>query len=240
MSWIKKETELGDHERLRILGNVRMLSTSVNLELRDDGITKTVVRDHAFHGARNKKFRATLTDFFDGLHFLVTDVATALAGINLLLLFLASHADFVCIDDDDEITRVHVGGEGRAGLTADQVGGSHGDLAEDLVLGINDPPLADRVFGFGRECLHKVLERADTQEGVHAEMRAARVKVLSQVSNGNWALFTKNLSQEALPEPEFRHEARTCGLTALKKSLWTCHFGIFALMPPKVVGCLLA
>lgn len=136
---------------------MRMLSTGVYLELGHDGIAKAIVWHHAFDGAVNKKFWAALTDFLNGLDLLVTDEATSLAGVNLLLLFLTSHANLVCVDDDDEITSINVRSEGWAGLATNQIGGSHGDLAKDLILGINDPPLAVHVFGFGRECLHKVL-----------------------------------------------------------------------------------
>ena len=128
---------------------MRMSLTRVNLELGDDSSAKAVVWNHAFDSAMNEEFWATLTDFFHGLHLLITDVTTTLAGVEFLLLLLAGEADFVSIDDDHEITRINVRSEDRVVFTTDQVGGGHGDLAEDLILGIDDPPLAGHVLSFG-------------------------------------------------------------------------------------------
>ena len=148
---------LGDDERLRILSHMRMICAHINLELGHDGITQTVVRHHALDGAMNEKFRAALAHFFGGLHFLIADVSTTLAGVDLLLLFLAGQTHLISIDHHDEVAGINMRCESGARFATNEIGGSHGDLAEDLILGVNDPPLAGHVLGFGRECLHKVL-----------------------------------------------------------------------------------
>lgn len=141
--------KLGENDRLRVLCFMGMGLTRVNLELGDDSGTQAVVRNHAFNSAVNEKLWTTLADFFHGLHFLITDVTTTLAGVEFLLLLLTSQADFVSIDDDHEITGIDVRGKDRVVFTTDQVGGGHGDLAEDLILGVDDPPLAGHVLSFG-------------------------------------------------------------------------------------------
>ena len=141
--------KLGENDRLRILCFMGMSLTRVNLQLGDDSGSEAVVRYHTFNGTMNEKFWATLTDFLDSLHFLIANVSTALAGVEFLLLLFTGQADFVSIDDDHEITRINVRSEDWVIFTTDQIGGGHGDLAEDLILGIDDPPLAGHVLSFG-------------------------------------------------------------------------------------------
>ena len=68
---------------------------------------------------------------------------------SLGFFFLARHADFVGVDDDDEIARVNVGGENGFFFAAHQAGRLHGNAAKDLILGVDDPPVALHFVGFG-------------------------------------------------------------------------------------------
>ena len=68
---------------------------------------------------------------------------------------LAGEPHFLGVDHDDEIAGIHVGGIDRLFFPAQKIGGFHGDLAEDLVIGVDDPPLARNFVGFCRKRLHQ-------------------------------------------------------------------------------------
>jgi DNA-directed RNA polymerase II subunit RPB1 len=110
---------------------------------------KSIFSAALIHLIYNDYGPAVTVDFLDSLHFLIANVSTALAGVEFLLLLFTGQADFVSIDDDHEITRINVRSEDWVIFTTDQIGGGHGDLAEDLILGIDDPPLAGHVLSFG-------------------------------------------------------------------------------------------
>lgn len=131
-----------------------MLGTTVDFELAEDGATEAIVRHHAFDCTLDEELWAALADAGGVFDFLVTDEAS-FGGVDLLFFFFAAEADIGCIQHDDEIARVHMRGESRLGFAAQDIGRSHGDVTEDLILGINDVPLAVRLFlGFGGKCLH--------------------------------------------------------------------------------------
>jgi hypothetical protein len=60
----------------------------------------------------------------------------------LLLFFFARQAHLVGIDDDHKITGIDVRRNDRFFFTAQKVGGFDRDAPEDLVTGVDDPPLA--------------------------------------------------------------------------------------------------
>src|SRR5262249_9690740 len=97
----------------------------------------------------------------DTFRFVSTDV-TGKTHVVFLFLFLSSEPDFFRVDDDDEITGVHVRRENRFSFPAQQVCSLHRDAAEHLVLGVDDPPLARHIAGFGRKCFHGRKKSTET------------------------------------------------------------------------------
>jgi len=138
----------GKRERLRLLSLVRVLRTCVNVQLAIDATTETVVGDHALDRALNEALRMLLADLARRFHLLATNIP-GVAGVNFLGLLAAAEADLLGVDHDDEITSIDVRRENRLVLAAKQTGGLDSDVSQDLVLGVDNPPLAFHFLSFG-------------------------------------------------------------------------------------------
>src|SRR4029434_1681705 len=97
----------------------------------------------------------------DTLRFVSADI-TGKTHITFLFFFLSGEPDFFRIDDDDKISGIHVWRENRFSLPTQQVGSFHRDAAEHLVFGVDDPPLARHVGGFGRKGFHVRKKSTET------------------------------------------------------------------------------
>ena len=74
-------------------------------------------------------------------------------AVSLLLLELgAGEGNLLSIDDDDEVTHVHVRSEGSLVLSAEQDGCVAGETTEDDVGCVDDDPFPLDVVGLGRIC----------------------------------------------------------------------------------------
>src|SRR5206468_1271926 len=88
------------------------------------------------------------------LHSLVgVEVAAAgVAGVGVVLDnvgLAAGDFDLVGVMDDDEVAGVDVGGVGGLVLALEDDGEARGEAAEDLVGGVNDPPIGFDLAGLG-------------------------------------------------------------------------------------------
>src|SRR6476660_6631413 len=101
------------------------------------------------------------------LIFMSADV-TGKAHITFLFFFLPGKPDFFRVDDNDKISGIDMWRENRFSFPAQQVGSLHGNLAEYLVLGVNDPPLARHFGGFGGKRFH--LRKRPEKDGRDKEM----------------------------------------------------------------------
>lgn len=71
-----------------------------------------------------------------------------------MVLFASRESDVCGVDYDYKVTGVNMRREGRLVLTTKESCGFHSNLAEDLVFGVDDVPLALDVGRFGRERFH--------------------------------------------------------------------------------------
>jgi len=143
---------------------VRVLSAGVDFEFGELGAAETVVRDHAAHGAFDEQFRTAGLALLERLAFVSAHVAGK-TGVNFVGRFFAADAHLRGVDHHDEIAGVAMRGEDGFVLAAQDVGHLGRDAAEDLVFGINDPPVALDVFGFGGESLHGKIGRVEWRTG---------------------------------------------------------------------------
>ena len=125
-----------------------MFSAGVNFEFAVEGATEAIVWNHSTHGTFNEEFGTALASGPECFGF-VTAHVTGKAHIGFGYFLLAADSDFGSIDDDDKIAGVNVWGENGLVLSAKQIGGLDGDTAERLASGVNDPPVALHLFGFG-------------------------------------------------------------------------------------------
>ena len=72
----------------------------------------------------------------------------------LLLFLFAGESDFFGIDHDDEIAGIDVRREDGFFFAAQKIRRLDRDAAEDLILGVNDPPLAWNFVGFSGKSFH--------------------------------------------------------------------------------------
>src|SRR6478735_3774373 len=140
--------DLGDLEGSGLLGLVRVVRPGVDLQLLQNLTAELVLGQHAPHGLLDGLAGVLLEDLADrgGREAArVTGVAVGELG----RLLGAGQGDLLRVDDDDEVTSVHVRGEDRLVLAAQKVGGLDGEPAQDDVGGVDDVPLALDVSGLG-------------------------------------------------------------------------------------------
>ena len=126
----------------------------VNLQFPVNGAPKFVVRDHATNGAFDEQFRVPRAAGASILGFMPAHEAGKTHEAFLFFL-LAGEPDFFGVDHNHEIASVDVRSVDRLFFAAKKIGRFHGDLAEHLVVRVNDPPLARHFVGFCGKRLHQ-------------------------------------------------------------------------------------
>jgi hypothetical protein len=127
---------------------VRVINAGINLEFAIESATEAIVWDHTTDSALDEEFRTTLAAGAECLGLVTTDV-TGKAHIRFRHVFFAADGNLGSIEDYHEIARIDVGCEYRFVFSTKQVGGLDRDATERLVGGVNDPPVALHLFGFG-------------------------------------------------------------------------------------------
>lgn len=125
-----------------------VLGAGVNLEFTIESAAEAVVRDHTTNSALDEELWTTLAAGAECLGFVSTHVARK-AHVGFCDFFFAADGNFGSIEDYHEIARVDVRCEYRFVFSTKQVGGLDRDATERLVGGVNDPPVALHLFGFG-------------------------------------------------------------------------------------------
>ena len=133
---------------MRVLCGVGMLGAGVNLEFAIEGAAEAVVRDHATDGAFDEKLWAALTACAEGLGFVTADEAGE-AHVGLGDFLFAADGDLGGVEDNDEVAGVNMRSEDGFVFSAKEIGGLDGNAAERLAGGVDDPPVALHLFGFG-------------------------------------------------------------------------------------------
>ena len=130
--------------------------------------TEPIVRNHSANGAFDQQFRMASAARPNTLRFVSADV-TGKTHITFLFFLLSGEPHFFRVDNNDKISGIDVWGENRFFFPAQQVGSPYRDAAEDLVLGVNDPPLARQFGGFGGKRFH-VLKKEHENYGLSRPM----------------------------------------------------------------------
>jgi len=139
--------------RLRLLGFVLVVRTSIDLELAKLGSPKAGVRDHPADSALDEQLGPTGPDLAGSFDLLPSDVS-GVTGVDFLGLLVPTELNLLGVHDDDMVTSVDMRGEDGLVLATQEFGSLHSHLAEDLVGGVNDVPLAFDIGSFGRKGLH--------------------------------------------------------------------------------------
>ena len=133
---------------------MRVFAASVNFQLAIEGAAEAVVRDHSTNSALDDEFRTALAACTESLGFVTADIAGE-AHVGFGGFLFAADGDFGCVEDDHEVACVDMRGEDGFVFTAEEIGGLNGNAAEWLAGGVNHPPLAVDLLGFGRIGFHR-------------------------------------------------------------------------------------
>src|SRR5439155_17447847 len=89
-----------------------------------------------------------------------------------LFFFLARHPDLVRVDHDNEIAGIDMWRENGLLFATQKPGRLDRDVAEHLIFGVDQPPLAVDLVGFGGKRLHQRLEKGTEERRVGKECRS--------------------------------------------------------------------
>lgn len=131
-----------------ILCGVRVINAGINLEFAIESATEAIVWDHTTNSALDEEFRATLAAGTECFRFVTTDI-TGKAHVGFRYFLFAADGNFGSVEDHHEIASVDVRCKYSFVFSTKQVGGLDRDATERLVGGVNDPPVALHLFGFG-------------------------------------------------------------------------------------------
>ena len=129
------------------------VGAGVDLELLQHLTAEAVLGEHAPDGLLDGLAGVLLEQLADRRGGEAARVAGVAVG-QLVGRLVAGEGDLLGVDDDDEVTGVHVRGEDRLVLAAQQVRGLDGEAAQDDVGGVDDVPLALDVTGLGAVRAH--------------------------------------------------------------------------------------
>ena len=155
-SSVRPQSSLGDLRDLEgsgLLGQVRVVGAGVDLELLQDLATELVLGEHAPDSVLDGLASVLLEELADGRgREAAREAGVAVGHLGGLLGPRQRHLGGV--HDDHEVAHVHVRGEGRLVLAAEEVGGLDGEASEDHVGGVDDEPLTLDVSGLGAVRAH--------------------------------------------------------------------------------------
>ncbi len=115
------------------------------------------MRDHALDGAFDDQLGMAAAARLGRLGVMPADEA-GVAHVLLLRFFLSGKDRFFSVDHDDVIAGIDVAGEDGLVLAAKQDGGFLGHTADNLIVGVDNVPLAFHLLGLGAESFHREPE----------------------------------------------------------------------------------
>lgn len=130
-----------------------MLSTTIDFQLFDHGVTQRTFGQHAF----NRFFQRTAWRF--GLHVAEIGLAdtawiTSVTVVNFVEVFIACYADFGRVNNNNVITCINVRGINGFVFTTQAGGYFAGNATQYLIGGINHKPLMNHLCGFSASSAH--------------------------------------------------------------------------------------
>ena len=143
---------------LGFLRRMLVLAAGVDLQTLQLRGAQLVLAQHALHG----QFEGELGPLGHQVAVLGLMETAGIAGVGavvLLIQLLAGEKGLVGIDDDDELTAVHMGGVSGLQFAAEQIGGDDGSPAKGLVCGVKHIPFTLHI---GLVC-HESGHSADLQ-----------------------------------------------------------------------------
>jgi len=133
---------------------MRMLVSLVNVELAQNGTTEAIVRDHPLDRAFDDQLGMATAARLRRLTVMAAD-ETGEAHVLLLRFFLAGKNGLFGVDHNDVIAGIDMVGVNGLVFAAKQYGGFFSHTSDNLIVGINNIPLAFNLLGFGTKGFHR-------------------------------------------------------------------------------------
>ena len=133
---------------------MRMLGALVNVQLAQNGTTKAIVRDHALDRAFDNQFGMPDAARLGGLGVMTAD-EPGIAHVFLLGFFLSGQDRFFSVDHNDVIAGIDVAGKNCFVFAAKQYGGFFRHTTDNLIVCIDNIPLAFNLLGLGTKSFHR-------------------------------------------------------------------------------------
>ena len=133
---------------------MRVLGAFVNVQLGQNGATQPVVHDHALDRAFDDQLRMATPAGLGRFGVVAADI-TGVAHVLLLRFLLAGKDGLFGVDDNDVIAGIDVSGEDGLVFTAKQDSGFFSHTTHDLIVGVDNVPLAFYLLGLGAKSFHR-------------------------------------------------------------------------------------
>src|ERR1039457_3277286 len=127
-----------------------MRFAAIDFQFRVNRAAEAIVRNHSAHGPFHQQFRMARSPRTQVLRLVAADKARE-THVAFLVFLLSGHTHFLGVDHDDEVASIDVRREDGFLFAAQKNCSFDGNLAKDLVLGVDDPPLALDLGSFGRK-----------------------------------------------------------------------------------------
>ncbi len=179
-----------EFQRCRLLCLMGVVRAGVDFQFLEHRVAEAAFRQHSPDGFGDDPVGPGLEHFGKGGALLPAGVAAvALVGA-LRGLGCAGDSDVRRIDNDDEITRVHVRRIFRTVLAHQDRGDSRGHSAQDLVRRVDYVPLGDKFAFLGHVCFHG-LTNASSQKANCSNLRGTNYYAISVAGvNGKSQVFS--------------------------------------------------
>src|SRR2546423_3344595 len=132
------------------------------------------MRNHPANRTFEEHLRMTRPTRLDVFGFVTAD-KTGKAHERFLIFLFAGEPNSFGVDHNNEIAGIDMRRVNRLFFAAQKIGGFDGDATEDLVLRVNDPPLAWNLVGFSGKRFHREREGTESMgEGAECQLDVGR------------------------------------------------------------------
>ncbi len=119
---------------------MRMLRTCIYVQISENIVTKTCLREHTLYSSPNQLGRSLFKDLLRRCESLSTRI-TCVMNINAICHLVALEGYLLGIDDDDVVTAVNVRSVSRLGLATEDKSDAGCKTTKCQIGSINDNPL---------------------------------------------------------------------------------------------------
>src|SRR5579884_962709 len=126
--------------------------------------------------------------------------------VSFLFFLFPAKAHFFGVNNDHKIARVHMGSEDGFAFAAQQVCSFHRDPAQHLILGVDQPPFAGNLAGFGGKSFHteeKSTETTNAWRLCQLARLATPASYATRISHDRTFPFNPKNRNQSAPGPGF-------------------------------------